>query len=616
MLKSTDKTVAGRLLKDVFLSQLHIRLLMLGIGLLAAAFGLLGPFFQKEFIDHLSGETLVLDNLYPGLQSHLPDSAIAFLGLAFVCILLSMGCSQLVIYLGAREAVRLQRKWSQELYEKILSLRSEILSQRPVGEIVAIYTTDLQGATILLEQSLPQALSIICPLVLAPFLIVGLFRIPISSAAGVMVAVVLLNLSLAIRQSRFFYRFKQLAADRVGLVNEWVQNIRTLRILRWTADFEKKIIQVRAVETQNRVAMLNNGQFMNALASSITFVLNVVLIETMVHSEGAKITPGSLLALLWIVAVFLTRPFRQMPWFFTFVFDGLSSLNRTASLLGKTDSQGRDRPTEFQKVKDDRPGLPALEVQNLSLQLGGQAVLNGLSFRIQSGEFVAVVGEVGAGKSQLLLSLLGETSAHFQAYNLGSNNAQNFPLAQLRQYFTYIPQDGFIMSSSLRDNVAFNYDVDQKEDRQILRSLAHAQFAVVQERLPEGLETQVGERGVNLSGGQKQRVSLARVDYFQAPILLLDDCLSALDVDTEQKVMNTLVFGEWKNSTRILATHRLSVLEKADRILFLQNGELVGNGHYQKLLSENADFRSFTASVQKQSQQPGAGNMGPQGVLR
>ena len=155
------------------------------------------------------------------------------------------------------------------------------------------------------------------------------------------------------------------------------------------------------------------------------------------------------------------------------------------------------------------------------------------------------------------------------------------------------------MSASLRENVAFIYDMRPDGDDQIEESLRLAQFEVLNERVENGLATEIGERGVNLSGGQKQRVSLARVHYHQAPILLLDDCLSAIDVDTEERLVTQLLDGAWRDRTRILATHRLTILNRVDRILFMQEGRILDQGTLQELTARNQAFRDYTASVEK-----------------
>lgn len=581
------------LLLDVLFTRFHARILIILSSLLATVLALFGPYFQKLFIDELTGQrnlNFFSEHFHP----------LVLILLAFTSVLLAQAFFQLTNYLGIRESIHLQSLFSRKLYAKTLDLRVDTMSHRPVGEIIQIYATDVPGATVFLEQTLPAGASTLFPLILAPFAISLMYDIPLLPTLTLMVAITLLNTALAFRQSRFFYRFKKLAGERIALVNEWIQNIRTIRILGWTRFFEKNIFRTREVETLNRIRMVTNGQAMNSISTSITFVLNVVTLASLIYYSKHSITSGELLALLWIVGVFLTRPFRQMPWFFTFGFDSWTSLQRLEAFLKvKNEKQEIKNPPPPMGPAGDLTEKVVLEIQNLNLNIGGKEILKKIDLRINEGEFIAIVGEVGAGKSMLLLSLLGETGAEAARYLVHGKNAGAMSLHDLRGNFAYVPQEGFIMSASLRENVAFLYDIEPENDGDIEESLRLAQFEVFKERVENGLATEIGERGVNLSGGQKQRVSLARVHFHKAPILLLDDCLSAVDVNTEEKLFNELLEGAWGERTRILVTHRLSILSRVDRILFMQDGRIVDQGTYTELMRRSPLFRNYTLSVEE-----------------
>jgi len=584
------------LIHDVIFTRFHARLLIVLCSLTATIFALFGPYFQKLFIDNLTGHP---DALAFGLSA----GPLAFITLAFVCILVSQIFFQLANYLGMKESIHLQSVFSRRLYEKTLELRVDTMSSRPVGEIIQIYAADVPGSTVFLEQTLPAGSSTFFPLVLAPFAISLIYDLPLLPTLLMMAAITLLNCGLAFRQSKFFYRFKTLAGDRIALVNEWIQNIRTIRILGWLSYFEKNIIAKRQVETENRVIMVTNGQMMNSVSSSITFMLNVVTLASLIYYTKRDVTSGELLTLLWIVGVFLTRPFRQMPWFFTFAFDSWTSLQRLESFLSIKNEMPENNHTAINtpSLEPTNPAQEALalDIKNLHLSIGGKSILRNIDLQVRNGEFVAIVGEVGAGKSLLLLSLLGETGAQVDRYLIEGKNAPALSLHDLRSHYAYVPQEGFIMSASLRENVGFLYDIESERDNDIETSLQLAQFEVFKERVDNGLATEIGERGVNLSGGQKQRISLARVHFHQAPILLLDDCLSAVDVDTEEKLFTQLLTGAWADRTRLLVTHRLSVLHKVDQILFLQEGRIVDRGTYNELMSRSPLFREYTQSVEE-----------------
>lgn len=604
------------LLRDVIFTRPHARLAILLSSLIATVIGLFAPYFQKLFVDQITGQGVRVSLEAPFFSS-LMHSPLTLIILAFLSMLFAQGFSQLTNYLGIRESIFLQRVFSRRLYEKTLELRVDTMSQRSVGEVIQIYAADVPGSTVFLEQTLPTGASTLFPLILAPFAISLIYDIPLLPTALTMILITAVNTFMAFRQSRFFYRFKKLAAERIALVNEWIQNLRTLRILGWISYFETKIFQKREVETLNRLSMLTNGQAMNAIASSVTFLLNLITLASLIYTSKQTVTSGELLALMWIVGVFLTRPFRQMPWFFTFAFDSWTSLQRLEAFLrlknetppkalgagAATEAANAGRNTEAAPAENalsgtDKTNSPALTVQNLNLQIGGKKILESVNLQINEGQFVAVVGEVGAGKSMLLLSLLGETGASMDAYVVEGENVAELSLQELRENFAYVPQEGFIMSATLRENVAFLYDIAPETDSQVEDSLRLAQFEVFQERVENGLATEIGERGVNLSGGQKQRISLARVHFHRAPILLLDDCLSAVDVDTEEKLFTQLLDGAWAGRTRILVTHRLAVLHRVDRIIFMQEGRVVDEGTYTDLMKRSALFREYTQSVE------------------
>jgi ABC-type bacteriocin/lantibiotic exporter with double-glycine peptidase domain len=261
----------------------------------------------------------------------------------------------------------------------------------------------------------------------------------------------------------------------------------------------------------------------------------------------------------------------------------------------------------------------SLSVQALNLKVqtgqGEKHLLKDISFEVQAGEFAAIVGEVGSGKSLLLMSIIGETAATFGSLRLGKVELANTDAAARRRYFGFVPQDGFVMSANLRENVIFRYGAGAEFDAGVLRALRAAQFDPHQEGIQDGLSTEFGERGVNLSGGQKQRIGLARAAYFRYPIILLDDALSAVDVETEKQLFSTLLFGEWASTTRLMVTHRLSVLEKVDRVFFMKSGQIRSQGRFLDLVERDPDFRDFIRSLRTPEPVNAEDSSAPKSVL-
>ncbi len=563
-----------------------MRVAILFFAFMAAACNLSAPIFQKFFIDQAVGAKGYLH--FDFIDS---ISAPALLGVAFALMLIAQFFGFLSQWIGYREAVLLQGQLSKKIYEKMIELRGDSLKGRTVGEVVSIYATDVPGSTAIIELSLTTGATVFFPLVMAPIALGFLFDVNLGLLWAVSLGVIALIVLLSWRQARFFAQFKRLSAERSGFVNEWVQNIRSLRVLGWVRAFEKKIFIKRDEETANRVAMVTNGQVMASIGSSISFFMNLIGVSAYVASRGAEqVTPGEILALLWILGLFMSRPFRALPWVFTFSMDGWTSLKRVERFL-KT-------PIYPQKISgssaESLGSEKVLQVRELNLQIEDRKILDSINLDLNQEELIAIVGEVGSGKSMLAQALLGEVSAEFGSYSIAGKSVQHFSNEERRKQFCFVPQDGFVASTTLRNNVAFDYEAPSTLDLQIKESLRAANFMFEQEHLAAGLDTEIGERGVNLSGGQKQRVGLARAHFYDRPIVILDDSLSAVDVDTEAKLLEQLINGEWKTKARILITHRLSVLPKVDRVIFMDQGRIVDVGSYAELLSRSALFQKFT----------------------
>jgi ATP-binding cassette subfamily B multidrug efflux pump len=209
-------------------------------------------------------------------------------------------------------------------------------------------------------------------------------------------------------------------------------------------------------------------------------------------------------------------------------------------------------------------------------------ILKNINICVRSGELIALIGPVGAGKSLLMKSLINETPFQADIFYKGSSS--------------YVPQDHFVMSASLRDNMNFDYNSDSLQDPLIMEKLAQAQFSFELDRVQDGLDTQIGERGVNLSGGQKQRVSLARQLMHPDQLLLLDDPLSAVDVTTEKKLVDEFLKLTQAGHSILLTTQRFTVLPKCDRILFMDQGEIKFDGPASVFLNDE-NFHSFVTGL-------------------
>lgn len=219
-----------------------------------------------------------------------------------------------------------------------------------------------------------------------------------------------------------------------------------------------------------------------------------------------------------------------------------------------------------------------------------EPTLKDISLNIKAGTTLAVIGRTGNGKSTLVNLLLHLYNTKRGMIYLDGRDINDIPLKTLRENIAYVPQDNFLFSDTLKSNIAFGTDDEEMEE--IVKA---TKTACIHENIiafPDGYDTIVGERGVTLSGGQKQRSSIARAIKKDAPILILDDALSAVDTDTEEKILKNLKENR-RGKTTILIAHRISTIQNADTILVLEDGEAKECGNHKELMALGGIYREM-----------------------
>lgn len=224
---------------------------------------------------------------------------------------------------------------------------------------------------------------------------------------------------------------------------------------------------------------------------------------------------------------------------------------------------------------------------------GEAPVLSNLNLTVARGEMLGVLGRTGSGKSSLANLLLRIYDCEKGMLLLDGRPITDYPLAVLHRDVAYVPQDNFLFSDTLEENIAFGLEerIDEKPELRERIEQA-AKDACIHDNImdfPEKYQTLVGERGVTLSGGQKQRSSIARALLMEAPILILDDSLSAVDTDTEEKILQNLLRLR-KGKTTIVIAHRISTLSKADHVAVIEDGRMTEYGTHEELIQKNGFY--------------------------
>jgi len=281
---------------------------------------------------------------------------------------------------------------------------------------------------------------------------------------------------------------------------------------------------------------------------------------------------------------------------------GLAGLDRLMTILQHVPAiQSPNNP-------EHGDGSGALSFDNVSLELGGRAVLKDVSFKIAPGEQVALVGWTGSGKSSLLNLIVRIYDASAGTIRVNGMPVTAQDLGELRRKVGYVMQDPFLFSTTVRRNMTYGMDgaaaMGEPANDDENEALAWAiDVAGLQDDVgvfTEGLETMVGERGITVSGGQKQRLTIARALLAKPSILLLDDALSSVDARTEQRIFDALT-ARGERSTVLLTTHRFGGLDRMDRLLVLRDGMLVETGTHSELLSAGGHYAQMWARQQREA---------------
>ena len=331
-----------------------------------------------------------------------------------------------------------------------------------------------------------------------------------------------------------------------------------------------------AIRSENSLGLLNISQSLitNALMAG-------AMAYTVVGWSRGELTVGDLVFVnTYLMQLF--RPLDLLGWVYRTIRQGLVDMGQMFRLMD-TDVEVKDAPDAGPLTVKQ----PSVRFDNVTFGYeDGRTILKGLSFEVQAGETVAIVGPSGAGKSTIGRLLFRFYDPQGGRILIDGQDIATVTQESVRAAIGIVPQDSVLFNDTLAYNIAYGApDSAAADQSEVERAARDAALMPLIERLPDGFETMVGERGLKLSGGEKQRVAIARTLVKNPPILLLDEATSALDTRTEQEILDTLKRLE-RGRTTIAIAHRLSTIADSDRILVLDGGELAESGTHAQLLAK------------------------------
>lgn len=466
-------------------------------------------------------------------------------------------------------------------YNKLMKLDSATVARYNSGELLQTVNSDTIMFKELYARMIPNILDSILILILCISFLSDksllLLIIPV-----IVTPIMILALRKFMRKARENYRNIRKNDSNMNLTVQ--ENIEAVRLVR---SFTNEKLEKNKFDKANDSLMKSHFSQINLSSKFDVFfssIKQVTYIGTLAISAYLVIDGQIMVGLLMTCTTYVVR-----------VMDHITQINNTLSQAQQMMVAGnsidkflKEESLVYDKEEaEDINGVPNLKIDNISLAFGDKQVLKNISLDIPYGKKVGIVGGTGSGKSILLKTLVRIHDVKKGSININNKNVKEYSLESLRATYSFVFQDIFLFSNTIDSNIAFSDPNIDKE--KVLKAAREAQAHEFIEKLPQGYETIVGEKGLGLSGGQKQRVSIARALLKCAPILVLDDATSALDPNTEKKLLETIKTN-YPEKTLLISAHRMSSVVDCDEIIYMQDGEIIERGNFDELMKLDGHF--------------------------